>query len=91
MRTSIVRSGLVIILGLGALAACRSAKEAETAKAGAVTATPVKVVKVARQKISERLTYTGTFEAWQKINITPETAGKVAKIYVDEEIGRAHV
>ncbi len=84
MRTSIVRSGLVIILGLGALAACRSAKEAETAKAGAVTATPVKVVKVARQKISERLTYTGTFEAWQKINITPETAGKVAKIYVDE-------
>jgi RND family efflux transporter MFP subunit len=84
MRISIVRSGLMIVLGLGALTGCRSAKDAETAKPATVTATPVKVVQVARQKISERLTYTGTFEAWQKINITPETAGKVAKIYVDE-------
>ncbi len=48
------------------------------------TATPVKVIKASKQKIAEKLTYTGTLEPWQKINITPENAGKVARILVEE-------
>jgi RND family efflux transporter MFP subunit len=75
---------LFLILGFGALTACRSADQPEAAKAEAAVAAPVKVVKVAPQKITERLTYTGTIEPWRKINITPEMAGKVARILVDE-------
>jgi RND family efflux transporter MFP subunit len=75
---------LAIIISIGFLAACRGKDEAAGAKPAAAVATPVKVVKIFKQTISETLTYTGTFEAGQKINITPETAGKVAKIYVDE-------
>jgi len=83
MKKSAVIVSLAI-LTLGTLVACRAARQAETAKETAGVATPVKVAKLAKQSISETLTYTGTFEAGQKINITPETAGKVAKIYVEE-------
>jgi RND family efflux transporter MFP subunit len=84
MKKSYGVYGLLLIFGLGACAACRSSQDAKAPSAGAVVAAPVKVIKVTRQQISERLTYTGTVEAWRKINITPETAGKVAKIYVEE-------
>jgi multidrug efflux pump subunit AcrA (membrane-fusion protein) len=84
MKKSTVMVGLVILMMGGMLAACRGTRQAETAKETAVLATPVKVTKAAKQRISETLTYTGTFEAGEKINITPETAGKVAKIYVEE-------
>ena len=47
-------------------------------------AAPVKVFKVQRQKISERLFYTGVIEAWDKINVTPDIGGKIAKIHVEE-------
>ena len=46
--------------------------------------TPVKVYKVKRQKISEKLTYTATLEAWKRQAITPDISGKVARIYVAE-------
>lgn len=47
-------------------------------------AAPVKVFKVQKQKISERLFYTGVIEAWNKINVTPDIGGKIAKIHVEE-------
>jgi RND family efflux transporter MFP subunit len=47
-------------------------------------AAPVKVFKVQRQKISERLFYTGVIEAFDKINVTPDIGGKIAKIHVEE-------
>ena len=76
---------LVLMTALGILGACKSQKqEAGPADAAAISAAPVKVQTVARQKVSEKLTYTGTLEAWQKITITPEIGGKVAKIYVEE-------
>ena len=37
-----------------------------------------------RRTISEKIGYTGTLEAWRKINITPEIGGKIARILVDE-------
>ena len=47
-------------------------------------AAPVKVFKVQRRKISEKLNYTGLIEASRKLNVTPEVGGKIAKIYVEE-------
>lgn len=62
---------------------CRSQKK-ETSPAEDFAATPVKVFKVRKQRISEKLVYTGTLEAWQRINITPDVGGKIAHIYAKE-------
>jgi RND family efflux transporter MFP subunit len=56
-------------------------EESEAASGGAA---PVKVMEVKRQRISEKINYTGLIEAREKIVITPELGGKIAKIYVDE-------
>jgi len=47
-------------------------------------AAPVKVYKIERQRISENLFYTGLIEAWKEINITPDVAGKISAIHVEE-------
>ena len=47
-------------------------------------AAPVKVYKVQKTRISEKLNYTGLIEAVRKLNVTPEVGGKIAKIYVEE-------
>ncbi|MGQ9672586.1 MAG: efflux RND transporter periplasmic adaptor subunit [Candidatus Aminicenantales bacterium] len=62
---------------------CRSQKK-QAAAEQTFGAAPVKVFQVRKQKISEKLVYTGTLEAWQKINITPDVGGKIARIYVNE-------
>jgi RND family efflux transporter MFP subunit len=59
-------------------------KAKEAASAAVSSAIPVKVLPAVRQSIRETLSYTGTVEAGQKINITPETGGKVARILVEE-------
>jgi RND family efflux transporter MFP subunit len=84
MKKSIVVKTLVAGMVLSTLFACQKAKKEDTAKTKAYGAAPVKVVRVVRQKISEKLTYTGTLEAWNKINITPEVGGKIALIHVQE-------
>lgn len=68
---------------LFAAAACK--KPAATADPSAQTfgAAPVKVFRAAREKITEKITYTGTLEALNKINITPEVGGKIARIYAE--------
>jgi RND family efflux transporter MFP subunit len=83
---NIQRKLIVIALAAAALltvAACK--KEAAKADATAQTfgAAPVKIFKAVRERITEKLTYTGTLEALNKINITPETGGKIARIYVE--------
>jgi RND family efflux transporter MFP subunit len=75
---------MILALAIG-LAACRPAKD----KAGAgvpvaVEATNVKAFRVIRQIVSEKISFTGTLEAAKKITITPETGGKIARIYVRE-------
>lgn len=62
---------------------CRSEKRRASTEE-VFGATPVKVFKVRKQRISEKLVYTGTLEAWQKINVTPDVGGKIARIYVNE-------
>lgn len=64
---------------------CQKPAEKKTTGSGAeLKAAPVKVYKVIRQKISEKLIYTATLEAWKKQAITPDISGKVARIYVSE-------
>lgn len=63
---------------------CRQPEREEGTTEEKSGAAPVKVFKVQRQKISERLFYTGVIEAWNKINVTPDIGGKIAKIHVEE-------
>ena len=67
---------------LTAAVACKK-PAAKTAADETFGAAPVKVFKVARERITEKITYTGTLEALTKINITPEVGGKIARIYVE--------
>lgn len=62
---------------------CRQPEREEGTTEEKSGAAPVKVFKVQRQKISERLFYTGVIEAWNKINVTPDIGGKIAKIHVE--------
>lgn len=66
------------------LFSCRQPSQKEGAEEESFGAAPVKVFKVRRQKISEKLHYTGVIQAWKTINITPDVGGKISKIYVEE-------
>jgi RND family efflux transporter MFP subunit len=84
-RMRILRTILVISLAFAVLPSCKRPQKPD-AKGAAQTfgAAPVKVFKAVRQRISEKLFYTSTIEAWQKINLTPEVGGKIARIMVNE-------
>jgi RND family efflux transporter MFP subunit len=75
----------VTVLAFTVLICCQPRSKAEAQAPGQTFgAAPVKVFKAVRMKISEKLFYTGTIEAWQKINLTPETGGKIDRILVNE-------
>lgn len=63
---------------------CRPPGSEEEIREEVFGAAPVKVTEVKKRRISEKLNYTGTIEARRKINITPEVAGKITKIYIEE-------
>jgi RND family efflux transporter MFP subunit len=63
---------------------CQPPQKTEEVEEASLAAAPVKVFKAKRQRISEKLFYTGLIEAWNKINIMPDVGGKIAKIYVEE-------
>jgi RND family efflux transporter MFP subunit len=67
-----------------AVSACKKPAAKADAAAETFGAAPVKVFKALRERIAEKITYTGTLEAWTKINITPEVGGKIAFIHVQE-------
>lgn len=66
------------------LFSCRQPGQEEKVKEESYGASPVKVFKVRKQKISEKLNFTGLIEPLKKVTVTPDIAGKVAKIYVEE-------
>jgi RND family efflux transporter MFP subunit len=78
---------MIAILGTVALvwtaAGCGGGAK-DSAPSSVTNTLPVKVASVARTTVRETLSYTGTVEAGQKINITPEMGGKVARILVEE-------
>lgn len=63
---------------------CQPADSQDEAVEESFGAAPVKVYEVNRQRISENLFYTGLIEAWKERNISPDIAGKIAAIYVEE-------
>ncbi len=85
VKTRSVIMVLVIALSALGLVNCRSAAKPEK-KAGEKEAgqTPVMVTKIEPRVLVDRLTFTGTVEPWQKMNIVPDISGKVARIYVKE-------
>ncbi|MGB9836094.1 MAG: efflux RND transporter periplasmic adaptor subunit [Candidatus Saccharicenans sp.] len=84
MRTTKTKF-LVVILLLVAFMACQKPAQKVSGSGQVETkASPVKVYKVKRQKVSEKLVYTATVEPWKKQVITPDISGKVARIYVAE-------
>lgn len=74
----------VLIFWVMVLYSCQPGGQSETPGEQSVSAAPVKVFAVQRQRISEKLLHTGLIEAWREINITPDIGGKIAKIHVDE-------
>ena len=84
MKKSLGLKIFIIIFTVSFLFSCRSPQQENKTKKESFGSATVKVYKVKRQKISEKLHFTGLIEPWRKIDITPEIAGKVAKIYVNE-------
>lgn len=87
MRTKNTRLILMVAMSIILLSwstGCRQPAMNEKQAPAEVTPNPVRVVPVVREDISERLSYSGLIEAWQQVNVTPEIAGKVARIYVNE-------
>src|SRR4030042_199155 len=77
-----IPAALVMVI---AIISCKAPKNA--AQAGgqeAQEAISVKVFRVVRERISAKVSYTGTMEALKKITITPDIGGKIAKINVRE-------
>jgi len=77
---------IIVTLAAAALAAAIACKKPAATTAGdseTYGAAPVKVYKVERARITEKITYTGTLEALTKINITPEVGGKISRIYAE--------
>jgi len=93
-KPRILKAVLVLSLAFVVLPSCKPSSKPE-AKGAAQTfgAAPVKVFKAVRTRISEKLFYTSTIEAWQQINLTPDVGGKIARILVNEgdRVGKGQV
>jgi RND family efflux transporter MFP subunit len=81
-KKKLMYAGLAFIL-IFSLPYCRP-QEQEKPQEESFGAARVTVFKVSKQRISEKLVFTGVIEAWQMINIMPEIGGMIAKIYVEE-------
>ncbi len=84
MKRSLVEKILTLVFAALFILSCQPPDSQEEAVEESFGAAPVKVYKVKRQRISENLFYMGQIEASKEINITPDVAGKIASIYVEE-------
>jgi membrane fusion protein (multidrug efflux system) len=53
------------------------------ATADTLAAIPVRVMQIAKTKISRTVDYTATIQAYEEVNMAPSTPGRVDKIYVE--------
>jgi RND family efflux transporter MFP subunit len=81
-KKKFIYTGLAVVLFLS-LISCKP-PEQEEAQEESFGAALVTVFKVSKQRISEKLVFTGVIEAWQTMNVMPEIGGRIAKIYVEE-------
>jgi len=84
MKKNIISKMSLVFFAALFVVSCQSKDSQEEAVAESFGAAPVKVFKMQRQRISENLFYTGQIEAWKVRNISPDIAGKIAAIYVEE-------
>ena len=79
---------LVILISGLIISACSSKKEAATAENAATvtetTAKPVKVLTLAKSRISRTIDYTATILPFEEVNMAPSVPGRIDKIYVEE-------
>jgi len=76
--------GIFIMCLLLSLLSCQKAGQNEEVLEDLPVATPVRVVAVKYEDISEYLHYTGLIQAWKEITIIPDIGGKIDKIHVEE-------
>jgi len=76
----------ILITGL-IISGCSSDKKNQSTQSQAdpagKTAIPVKVIKLARTKISRTIDYTATILPFQEVNMVPSGPGRIEKIYVE--------
>ena len=84
MKRSSIKKFLTLVFAALFIMSCQTPDSQEEAVEESFGAAPVKVYKVRRQRISENLFYMGQIEASKEINITPDVAGKIASIHVEE-------
>lgn len=84
MRRILSPKGIAVFIALTSFMFCSRGKNEQPVTEETAGTAPVRFMTVAKQRISEKLVYTGTLEARRKINITPDIGGKVARIYVEE-------
>jgi RND family efflux transporter MFP subunit len=82
MKKRLMYTGFALILILSFFG-CKPQEQAEP-QGEDFGAARVTVFEVSKQRISEKLVFTGIIAAWQSINVTPEIGGRIAKIYVEE-------
>jgi RND family efflux transporter MFP subunit len=82
IKKKLLTMGSTLIL-LVSLFSCRP-QEQESIQEESFGAARVTVFEISRQRISEKLVFTGVIEAWQTINVTPEVGGRIANINVEE-------
>jgi RND family efflux transporter MFP subunit len=82
-KLTAIGMSLIVILCLSLLS-CQPPQRGQEAPEETFGSALVRVMEVKRQKVSEKLFFTGIIEAWQTVNVTPEVGGKIAKIYVEE-------
>ncbi|MBN2198410.1 MAG: efflux RND transporter periplasmic adaptor subunit [Candidatus Aminicenantes bacterium] len=85
MNRALTITALAAVSAAFLTVSCKSPQaQNDAADAAAGSTAPVKVFKVTRQRIAEKVFATGTIEAGQKITITPDVGGKIAAIHVRE-------
>ncbi|MCJ7580640.1 MAG: efflux RND transporter periplasmic adaptor subunit [Candidatus Aminicenantes bacterium] len=82
-RLSITKISVLFLAALF-IGSCQPKDSQDNVAEESFGAAPVKVYKINRQRISENLFYMGLIEAWKERNISPDVAGKIAAIYVEE-------
>jgi len=83
MKNNLMLKAILGVLACSMVFSCKPPEQQETAVEQTFGAAAVKVYKVNKQKISEKLFYTGLIEARKKIVINPDIGGKINKIYVE--------
>lgn len=84
-----INSITALMIGGLLFTACSSKdKSAATTDASAAVVTekapiPVRVIKLAKSKISRTIDYTATILPFEEVNMAPSTPGRIEKIYVE--------